>query len=91
MTAIPSLRGRAVEIAAQARIQDRPAVSLAKGSRIRIGGRCVLCSDSEFNALGMNHPRVMRTLSSPHPTANCGGKVFPPYSVLAGPCNGECG
>jgi acetyltransferase-like isoleucine patch superfamily enzyme len=62
LTVIPSLRARGVVIAAKVRMQGKPIVSLAKGSRIQIGDRCVLCSDSEFNALGINHPLVIRTL-----------------------------
>lgn len=62
LTVVPSLRNRGVVIAQKVRMQGRPIVSLAQGSRIQIGERCVLCSTSEFNALGVNHPIVMRTL-----------------------------
>lgn len=62
LTVIPALRAAGVEIAEKVQIQGRPIVSLASGSRIRIGARCVLCSDSQINALGINHPVVLRTL-----------------------------
>ncbi len=61
-TVIPSLRASGVEIAERVRMQGKPIVSLARNSRIQIGARCVLCSDSQFNALGINHPIVIRTL-----------------------------
>lgn len=39
-----------------------PVVSVSPGSEIRIGSRVVLCSNSEYTALGVNHPVVLRTL-----------------------------
>lgn len=62
LTVIPVLRAAGVEIAEKVQIQGRPIVSLAAGSRIQIGARCVLCSDSQINALGVNHPVVLRTM-----------------------------
>lgn len=62
LTVIPALRAAGVVIAEKVHIQGRPIVSLASGSRIQIGARCVLCSDSQVNALGINHPVVLRTL-----------------------------
>jgi acetyltransferase-like isoleucine patch superfamily enzyme len=62
LTVIPSLRASGVEIAEEVRMQGKPIVSLARNSRIQIGARCVLCSDSQFTALGINHPIVIRTL-----------------------------
>jgi acetyltransferase-like isoleucine patch superfamily enzyme len=62
LTVIPALRVIGVEMAERVQIQGRPIVSLAPGSRIQIGARCVLCSDSQINALGINHPVVLRTL-----------------------------
>lgn len=62
LTVIPSLRATGVEIAEKVQMQGRPIVTLARHSRIQIGARCVLCSDSQFNAVGINHPIVMRTL-----------------------------
>lgn len=38
-----------------------PIVSLAKGSSITINDRVVLCSDSRFTQLGVNHPVILRT------------------------------
>lgn len=57
------LRVRGVEVDASAKFYGMPIVELAKGSRIRIGKRVVLCSDSRFTALGVNHPVVLRTLN----------------------------
>lgn len=62
LTVVPALRATGVEIAERVQIQGRPIVSLAAGSRIQIGARCVLCSDSQINALGINHPVVLRTM-----------------------------
>ena len=39
-----------------------PIVSRAKSSSIVVGDRAVLCSDSRFTALGVNHPVILRTL-----------------------------
>lgn len=41
-----------------------PIVYLAPGSSIEIGEGCVLCSTPEMTALGVNHPVVLRTLTS---------------------------
>lgn len=62
LTVMPALRAEGVEMAEKVQIQGRPIVSLVAGSRIRIGARCVLCSDGQINALGINHPVVLRTL-----------------------------
>lgn len=62
LSVVPALRAAGVEMAQKVQIQGRPIVSLTPGSRILIGARCVLCSDSQINALGINHPVVLRTL-----------------------------
>lgn len=62
LTITPGLRAAGVEIAEKVQMQGRPIVSLISGSRIQIGARCVLCSDSQINALGINHPVVLRTM-----------------------------
>lgn len=62
LTIAPSLRACGVEIAEKVRLQGRPIVSLAMGSRIQIGARSVLCSVGQATALGINHPVVLRTL-----------------------------
>lgn len=62
LTVIPALRVIGVEMAERVQMQGKPIVSLAPGSRIQIGARCVLCSDGQINALGINHPVVLRTL-----------------------------
>lgn len=56
------LRAQGVELGAKVRFYGMPLVWMAKGSRIRIGDRVVLCSDSRFTDLGVNHPVVLRTL-----------------------------
>lgn len=58
------LRAQDVELGKGGRFYGMPLVSMAKGSRIRLGDRVVLCSDSRFTALGVNHPVILRTLNS---------------------------
>ena len=41
-----------------------PLINIYPDSKISIGDRCVLCSDSRFTDLGINHRVVIRTLSS---------------------------
>lgn len=62
LTIMPALRALGVEMEASVQIQGKPIVGMASNSRIRIGARCVVCSDSESTALGINHPVVLRTL-----------------------------
>lgn len=56
------LRAQGVELGVGVRVYGMPVVGKAKGSRIRLGDRVVLCSDSRFTALGVNHSVVLRTL-----------------------------
>lgn len=56
------LRRRGVAVGMGATFYGMPIVSMIGGSRIRIGDRAVLCSDSRFTALGVNHPVILRTL-----------------------------
>lgn len=58
------LRAQGVEVGKNVRFYGVPIVTMARGSRIYIGDRVVLCSDSRFTALGVNHPVVLRTLNS---------------------------
>jgi acetyltransferase-like isoleucine patch superfamily enzyme len=51
-----------VELGKDVRFYGMPIVRMTKGSNIRIGDRVVLCSDSRFTDLGVNHPVVLRTL-----------------------------
>jgi hypothetical protein len=39
-----------------------PIVSLSSNSKILLGKEVVLCSDSDFTALGVSHPVILRTL-----------------------------
>jgi acetyltransferase-like isoleucine patch superfamily enzyme len=56
------VRRKGVQVASSARFFGMPIVSLATSSSIIIGERCALASDSEYTALGVNHPIVLRTL-----------------------------
>lgn len=56
------LRAQGVELGKDVRFYGMPIVSMEKGSRICLGDRVVLCSDSRFTALGVNHPVLLRTL-----------------------------
>jgi acetyltransferase-like isoleucine patch superfamily enzyme len=42
----------------------QPVVSMKEGSSLVIGAQCSLCSVSQFTALGVNHPIILRTLRS---------------------------
>jgi acetyltransferase-like isoleucine patch superfamily enzyme len=62
-TVVPWQLGRkGVHVAPSARFFGAPIVSLAASSSILIGERCSLISDSQYTALGLNHPIVLRTL-----------------------------
>lgn len=56
------LRAMGVVVGENVRFYGMPIVRMTKGSSIRIGNRVVLCSDSRFTDLGVNHPVVLRTL-----------------------------
>lgn len=56
------LKQMGVEVDSTTVFYGKPIVSLAPESRISIGRRCSLCSVSEFTALGVNHPVILRTL-----------------------------
>lgn len=58
------VRLQGVELGENVRFYGMPIISMVNGSHIRIGDRVVLCSDSRFTALGVNHSVVLRTLSS---------------------------
>jgi acetyltransferase-like isoleucine patch superfamily enzyme len=51
-----------VQIGDNVQIQGQPIVSMQPHSQILIGAHSVLCSDSRYTALGINHPVVLRTL-----------------------------
>jgi len=61
-TLLARMRSLGVEIADEVRIYGMPIVSMEANSRVRIGARCVICSSSQFTALGVNHPTVIVTL-----------------------------
>lgn len=51
-----------VQIGKNVSFLGMPIVSMVPNSQIRLGDRVSLCSVSEFTALGVNHPVVLRTL-----------------------------
>ncbi len=56
------LRQSGVTIGGECTFYGAPIVSRYKSSTIEIGSRVVLCSESRYTALGVNHPVVLRTL-----------------------------
>ena len=56
------LRTKGVEVGKDVRFYGMPIVKMAKNSRICIGDSVMLCSDSRFTALGVNHPLILCTL-----------------------------
>ena len=58
------IKRQGVHLGMKVRFFGRPIISIAPGSRIAIGARSSLCSVSEFTALGVNHPVILRTLRS---------------------------
>ncbi|MBC7488660.1 MAG: acyltransferase [Glaciimonas sp.] len=57
------LRSVGVKLGKNIRFYGMPIASMVRGSCIQIGDRVVLCSDSRFTDLGINHPVVLRTLN----------------------------
>jgi acetyltransferase-like isoleucine patch superfamily enzyme len=55
-------RRRGVKVGENVILQGKPILTMAPGSVIKIGDRCVICSRSEQTALGVNHPVILRTL-----------------------------
>lgn len=58
------LRAQGATVAPTARIIGKPIVQIERTSKLMIGARVRLISDSRRTALGINHPVVLRTLSS---------------------------
>ena len=87
------LRAIGVTLGDSVTFYGMPIVSMAKGSVISINDRVVLCSDSRFTAIGVNHPVVLRTLRSDakivigENTGMSGGSICAALSVVLG---GEC-
>lgn len=90
LAVIPAMRRAGVEVGDKVQLQGWPIVSLAAGSRIAIGARCVLCSDGQATALGINHPVVLRTLRAGaeivigEDTGMSGGSICAAASVRIG-------
>ncbi len=58
------LKLRGVRCGRGVRLFGTPLVALADASSIVLGNHVVLCSDSRFTALGVNHQVILRTLAS---------------------------
>jgi acetyltransferase-like isoleucine patch superfamily enzyme len=56
------LRRQGVQFDLPITLYGTPIVSMTERSAVRLGERVILCSDSRFTALGVNHPVVLRTL-----------------------------
>ncbi|WP_298435379.1 acyltransferase [Geobacter sp.] len=56
------VRRKGVEIGSGTTFYGTPIISMVEGSKIIINERASLCSVSEFTALGVNHPVVLRTM-----------------------------
>ncbi len=51
-----------VNAAASVRFYGMPIITLARGSKVKVGENSVICSNSSKTDLGVNHPVVLRTL-----------------------------
>lgn len=56
------LRSKGVTVGRRVKFYGWPIVSIARGSKIVIGDDVTLCSISQFTALGVCHPVILRTL-----------------------------
>jgi len=84
------IRRIGVNVPESAAFIGMPIISMKPGSKIAIGENCVICSDSKFTELGVNHPVVMRTLRSEamimigKDTGISGGAICAAVSVTIG-------
>ncbi|NOT97670.1 MAG: acyltransferase [Sideroxydans sp.] len=84
------LRAIGVVLGKNVRFYGMPIVRMTQGSSIRIGDRVVLCSDSRFTDLGVNHPVVLRTLRADaqivigNDSGISGGSICAAISVVLG-------
>lgn len=58
------LRIQGYRIGKKVTFQNYPIIESINGSKITIGDNVVICSDSKFTALGINHKVIIRTLTS---------------------------
>src|SRR4051794_24566200 len=58
------LRRRGLHVGPLCRFLGRPLIRLSPGSKIELGEACVIVSSSRHTALGLNHPTVIRTITS---------------------------
>jgi acetyltransferase-like isoleucine patch superfamily enzyme len=55
-------RHSCVVLGKKVRFLGKPITSIANESKVHIGARTVICSDSRYTELGVNHPVIIRTL-----------------------------
>lgn len=60
---VRALKRQGAQVAPTARMIGKPIVQVSASSKLEIGERVRLVSDSRRTALGINHPVVLRTLS----------------------------
>ena len=58
------IRRKGVQLGKAVNFHGKPIISKFEGSQIVLGDRCSFCSSSEYTALGVNHPVILRTLAS---------------------------
>jgi acetyltransferase-like isoleucine patch superfamily enzyme len=58
------LKFKGIEYGKNLRLYGLPIITKHKNSSIKIGDNVVLCSNSKYTALGVNHPVIIRTLTS---------------------------
>lgn len=79
-----------VNVAKSSVFYGMPIISIAMGSKIEVGDRCVICSDPNLTDLGVNHSVVMRTLRTGasiiigNDTGISGGSICAAESVKIG-------
>jgi len=56
------MRASGAQLGSNLRLYGIPIVSRSRGAAICIGDRVVLCSDSRYTALGVNHPVILRAM-----------------------------
>lgn len=56
------VKNKGVCCGALVKFDGMPIISKVSDSKIEIGDKTVVCSNSEFTALGVNHPTILRTL-----------------------------
>ena len=78
-----------VQIGKNCKFFGFPLVSLGRNSKIKINDNVVLCSDSRFTALGVNHPVILRAsdnalLEVGKDTGISGATIFANKKIIIG-------